>query len=169
MAHIRPMPGVAAMLLAPALLAASAVDAASPEDQKQALETVAAVLAGRQAAAAANPYFASNAVFVGASRDPWNIEKFRASLVAGGCGTRSKYWDRDSVLSGIDPNSAAQLRRNGHPEGPGLSFYCASPKIRAGHSMITFKFVGGKITQVRQAYYVPVPDFSPPPAESRSN
>ena len=34
--------------------------------------------------------------------------------------------------------------------------------------MITFKFDGEKITQVRQAYYVPVPAFSPPPAESRS-
>jgi hypothetical protein len=169
MARIRPMPGAAAMLLAPALLAGSPVDAASPEHQKQALETIAAVLAGRREAAAARPFFARNAVFAGASRDPWDIEKFRASLVAGGCGTRSKYWDQDSVLSGIDPDSAAQLCRNGHPEGPGLSFYCASPKIRAGHSMITFKFDGGKITQVRQAYYVPVPDFSPPQAESRSN
>jgi hypothetical protein len=153
-----------AMLFAPALLAGTAADSASPQHQKQALETVAAVVAGRQEAETARPYFARRAVFVGAARDPWDIEKFRASLVAGGCSTRGKYWDRDRVLSGIDPDHAAELRRVGHPEGPGLSFYCAGPKIRAGHSMITFKFDGEKIIQVRQAYYVPVPAFSPPPA-----
>jgi hypothetical protein len=158
-----------AMLLAPALLAGTGAEAASPEEQRKALETVAAVVAGRQETAAARPYFDKRAVFVGAARDPWDIEKFRASLVAGGCSTRGKYWGRDEVLTGLAPAYAAELRRKGHPEGPGLSFYCASPSIRAGHSMITFKFDGVKITQVRQAYYVPVPAFTPPPAAPRSN
>lgn len=151
------LPAFAGMAAIPA-----AAFAATPERQKEALDVVAAVVEGKQAPEAAGPYFAKRAVYVGPTRDPWDIVKFKASLEAAGCGTRSNFWPQDRVLNGVNREFADGLRKTGHPKGPGLTFYCASPTVIAGHSMITFKFEGDKIAEVEQAYYVPVPP--PPPA-----
>lgn len=162
------MRGLAPLIWLAVALPAPAV-AATPDRQKEALETIAAVVAGRQDARAAKPYFAKKAVFVGATRDPWDIEKFRASLIAGSCGTNGNFWEQDRVLNGLERSFADELRRKGEPEGPGLTFYCAGPTSRAGNTMITFKFDGDKIVEVKQAYFVLAPPYAPAPPRVRSN
>lgn len=156
-------PFVALPFLASVAAAPSKASAATPEREKEALDVVAAVIEGGRWPEDADRYFAKTAVYVGPTRDPWDMAKFNASLEAAGCGKSSRFWPRERVLDGVNREFAEGLRKKGHPKGPGLSFYCASPTTIAGHSMMTFKFEGDKIAEVEQAYYVPVPPPPPPP------
>ncbi len=151
----------AAMLLLGAYPAALSGQGPSAGLHKEALEAVLAALDGRPKPEAARRYFAKDAVFVGAAPGRWDVEKFAASLKATGCSTRGTFFSQDRVLNALAPDAAAELRKQGHPFGPGLSFYCASPKVPAGHTMITFTFRGAQIVEIRQAFYVQAP---PPPA-----
>lgn len=158
-------PLIALPFLASMAATASEASTATPERQKEALDVVAAVIEGKQWPEDADRYFAKTAVYVGPTRDPWDMAKFKASLEAAGCGKSSSFWPQERVLGGVSPEFAKGLRKKGHPKGPGLSFYCASRTVIAGHSMMTFRFEGDKIAEVEQAYYVPVPP--PPPAPPR--
>jgi hypothetical protein len=148
--------------------AGAPVQAATPELHARALGAVASVVRGEKDPGTLKPYFAKRAVFLsGKDRRPWDVVTFRESLRAGSCSIDGNYREQENVLSGLERGFAAELRKGGHPKGPGLTYYCAGPTSRAGASMMTFRFQGDKIVEVQQAYFVLVPPIAPPPPGAR--
>jgi hypothetical protein len=156
-----------AILLA-ALSATSAATAATPlseEQQLHVLDDIGTALAGPGDGESVARHFHEDAVFAGAENYPWSLAGFRKLLLSRDCSTDpSRSISGEHALIGYSDSERAAAEA--HPSyGPGLIFYCISPRRVAAHEIYMFRFRGAKISRVTFAREMRVPAPTPPPAK----